>query len=258
MRMKISDELAEKVSDELLQKELEQKAVYSSEFSTDEMPEEKRQRLFNETDIEKMANFFQSDIKAFVKKPSKSKITQFMKENDITKCSWMDIRDKILTMIRLEKTKAGVHPAIPSQLEIYKNNEKNLDKIEIIANENMHDKRHYCYFCGESQSRIWRHMKFMHRNEPEVKKMEGVPQEEVLKVADILKARGNYKHNMKVIQEGKGYFVVTRVQKGIEDSPDNYASCQYCFRYFRKDCHPRHVKKCELRPDNAPVPAKVG
>ena len=77
--------------------------------------------------------------------------------------------------------------------------------------------------------------------------------EEYYKSSTLMKNKGNYEHNMKVIQEGKGFFVVAR-SPNPEDSQrlDHtvYEACPYCYSFYSFVNIASHIRKCNFKPAN--------
>ena len=127
----------------------------------------------------------------------------------------------------------------------------------------VHNKRQYCLYCEQSFSKISSHLLNCHMMEEEVKKlfetkgeigdtdMEKKRKEKERKDRfELLRNKGNFIHNERVLREGVGELIlVRRPTKNFDVS--EYGPCSYCLGYFKKSdlgkhqtnhCHFRHGK----------------
>ncbi|XP_030833631.1 uncharacterized protein LOC115926148 [Strongylocentrotus purpuratus] len=112
------------------------------------------------------------------------------------------------------------------------------------------DKPQYCKFCSQPQKKLPRHLLTpQHVNETEVQQW--IATKDMKEKANLLaKMRnyGNYRHNVKVLQENKGTLIVAYRPKYDVD-PEEYLPCSHCYAFYSKDDLYRHVHRCKLRPD---------
>lgn len=109
-------------------------------------------------------------------------------------------------------------------------------------------KTHYCTFCSKGQKKIVRHLQKKHLNEPEVVKLKGLTEGSAERKRWIayLKNLGNFKHNLKTIQEGKGTFIVARKPKGLFRHED-FEACPNCYVFFSIGELVKHAKTCPMK-----------
>ena len=107
------------------------------------------------------------------------------------------------------------------------------------------DKRHYCVFCKKPQTKMARHLMRKHDGEKEVAHVICLPKKSK-KRAQILEQlcrRGDYYHNITVLQKGKGEIVTYR-QPSEHTDAENYLPCNICYGFFLKTVLWRHEKVC--------------
>lgn len=68
------------------------------------------------------------------------------------------------------------------------------------------DKRHYCVYCKKPQSKMARHLQWRHGNEKEMALAICLPPKSKMRCQrlDQLCRKGNYYHNIEVLQKGQG------------------------------------------------------
>ena len=96
--------------------------------------------------------------------------------------------------------------------------------------------------------RIARHLR-SHSKEDVIKDLEGKTKRESDKILDQLRKEGDYKHNIKVLAENKGFLILPRrpSQDDAEKySYEDYLPCHKCKGFFLKHNLWRHNKKCKL------------
>lgn len=111
------------------------------------------------------------------------------------------------------------------------------------SNKRIWDKRHYCLFCGNPQSKITRHYQTRHQDERAVIEIQACSdqKEKGLKI-DKLRNLGNHVHNVDVMKKGSGIFVVNHRPSSHTGKVENYVPCNYCYAYILKSEMYRH--KC--------------
>jgi hypothetical protein len=106
-------------------------------------------------------------------------------------------------------------------------------------------KTQFCTFCSKGQDKIVRHLEEQHSKESEVKMMKraGNKTAEKKKLIGFLKYRGNHEHNLKVIDDGFGDFIVgRRPPNGAKVNYLHYAPCPDCLEYLTRTELYRHKK----------------
>ena len=107
------------------------------------------------------------------------------------------------------------------------------------------DKKHYCVFCKKPQTKMARHLMRKHSNEKEVAQVICLPLKSKKRTQTLeqLRRRGDYYHNITVLQEGKGEIVTYR-QPSEHTDAENYLPCNICYGFFLKTELWRHEKVC--------------
>ncbi|XP_044040966.1 uncharacterized protein LOC122870667 [Siniperca chuatsi] len=110
------------------------------------------------------------------------------------------------------------------------------------------DKRHYCLYCGQSDLKMARHLQ---RNHMEIQDVayafsfpSGSKDRKVL--LEQLRNKGDFKHNTKVLEKGRGQIVTWR-QPSDEVSVKDYLPCQYCYGMFAKKVLRKHHCTCRSK-----------
>ena len=134
------------------------------------------------------------------------------------------------------------------------------DSIEVVTCSKVEgrrkwDKVFYCYYCQKAQKKISRHLKTMHKDEPEVIKML-IAEEEEEKEVLLCKLRnlGNHVHNCTVLREGKGKLLVG-YRPSVKSAPQDYVPCEHCLGYFSKGTLWKH--QCPVKRTKTPQESKV-
>lgn len=118
-----------------------------------------------------------------------------------------------------------------------------------------YDKVNYCTFCfNEIKGKISRHLLCSkHRHCLRSSEIRLLPKKSKNRVAklEILANEGNFKHNIKVLQEQKGELVVGR-RSNRDDSntvrhPKHYLPCEYCLKFVLRRHLWEHIHRCEIR-----------
>jgi len=106
-------------------------------------------------------------------------------------------------------------------------------------------------------SRLLRHFKDRHSNEPDVIRMLLEKDETKQKKAwQVLKNLGNNRHNAEVMWKSEGELVVARAPANQSQwDPDSYAPCDLCFNWFKEDELYRH--NCPCKTDASVVRVEV-
>ncbi|KAF5899327.1 nucleoporin p54 isoform X1, partial [Clarias magur] len=115
-------------------------------------------------------------------------------------------------------------------------------------NKRAWDKRHYCLYCGQSNLKIARHLERKHMEIKDVAYAFSFPvrSEERKVLLEQLRNKGDFKHNSKVLEEGKGQ-LVTWKQPTDKVSVKDYLPCQYCLGMFSKKDLWRHQLSCRCK-----------
>lgn len=126
--------------------------------------------------------------------------------------------------------------------------EINLGEIIVVGNgPEAKYKRHYCYYCGKDQTVLNRHFRLKHKSEEDVSWAISVASmKKRLEMFEHLKWKGNHHHNIAVMKQKSGYFVVSR-RPGENETGQytDYGPCYACFKYLTKTELGKHQKNCK-------------
>ncbi|XP_062291642.1 uncharacterized protein LOC133996101 isoform X2 [Scomber scombrus] len=109
--------------------------------------------------------------------------------------------------------------------------------------------RNYCYVCGESKSKISRHL-FTHRNEEaDIAKVFALRRKskERKRLLNELRNRGNYKHNQTVLKSNQGQLKLIRKSSISNTDKKELAVCLYCKGMHVRKHMWRHLQKCPAK-----------
>jgi hypothetical protein len=77
-------------------------------------------------------------------------------------------------------------------------------------NKRVNNFYHACFYCGKIMSAISKHLR-THRKEKDVKVIDGTEDKDKRNALwDLLRNKGDHKHNMKVLQAKKGQMIIGR------------------------------------------------
>ena len=133
------------------------------------------------------------------------------------------------------------------------------------------NKPQYCVFCKEKKSKMGRHLFDQHAEKSEVAAIMAITPNKKLDAPLIMKSkkqqrndmlavlrkRGNYDHNIKVIDTGEGEIVTEKRPDPTHPHPHtDYLPCETCFGFYHKNDLRKHRIKCPER-RGSHVPARV-
>lgn len=120
----------------------------------------------------------------------------------------------------------------------------------------MYCKKQYCLYCKLGFIKMARHLERAHQDKPEVARAISFPKgsKERQLHMEHLRNKGNFAHNVEVLNTGVG-MVVPRKQPKDESQVGNFLHCAYCQCLFVKKVLWRHMKICKFKPS---VPLKPG
>ena len=119
-----------------------------------------------------------------------------------------------------------------------------------------YDKVMYCLYCSKPQTRVSRHLKVHHRDQPDVVKyMTAKTQEEENYHLTMMRNKGNHRHNYDVMEKGEGQLVVVYRPNHNAD-PKDYRPCRYCFGWFARKEAWQH--KCVANTEKGEGKSKKG
>lgn len=110
------------------------------------------------------------------------------------------------------------------------------------------DKSHYCLYCGQSNLKMARHLQRKHMEIKDVAYAFSFPtgSKDRKILLEQLRNRGDFKHNSKVLEKGRGE-LVTWKQPSDKASVQDYLPCPYCYGMFSKKDLWRHESSCKSR-----------
>ncbi len=121
--------------------------------------------------------------------------------------------------------------------------EDDLKEIVILSVEMNKTKLHYCPFCHKPSAKLPRHLRLCHGQEEDVLKMEEMPRNELDNHMRALQLRGDHLHNIQVLKQERGHFIVARRPKSSETlTHKDFLPCPFCLRYLTKHQLSRHEK----------------
>ena len=111
-----------------------------------------------------------------------------------------------------------------------------------------HQKRNYCVYCEEPQTKIARHLERKHGDKREVASamMYAKKSKERREQLDLLRKQGNRAHNIDALTKGEGTLVPCKQQSDAKGNPKDYQHCFACFGYFKRKSLWKHAKRCSL------------
>lgn len=157
-----------------------------------------------------------------------------------------------------ESVKSMVHK-LPHVSEKSKDRNGSLANSELLptkklksssSKKKVYSKMQFCTFCFKKvSSKISRHLLNVHKQEERVQEIlllkKRSPQR--IKLLQVLANEGNFKHNITVIQSGKGEIVVGRSSELRKKTASNFTACEFCKKWGSKKNMWRHSQTCLLR-----------
>lgn len=122
------------------------------------------------------------------------------------------------------------------------------DVPKVDGSKKYHQKRNYCIFCHEPQTKIARHLERKHGDKMEVANavMYAKKSKERRNQLALLRRQGNRAHNIDALTKGKGTLVPCKQLGNGKSSPKDYQHCFACFGYFKRKYMWKHAKRCSL------------
>ena len=126
--------------------------------------------------------------------------------------------------------------------------------VTVVVDKALKRKRQACCYCGELTQKLPRHMTRHHPKEEEVAVALSYPSGSTERKAawHKLRSRGNYHHNMTVMDVGEGDFIVARKpnQSLARDvTVKDFLPCPHCRGFYRKQELWKHTTSCKLKSD---------
>ena len=121
---------------------------------------------------------------------------------------------------------------------------------QFMKSKRVYDNYHCCCFCGKLSSNIIKHLR-THKEESEVAYMLNLEMmktkeadAEVQKMRKVLRQRGDYAHNIDVIQRQCGEMILTRRERCDEFNSTWYRPCPHCLEWLRISSLKKHSPTC--------------
>ncbi|KYN04691.1 hypothetical protein ALC62_04433 [Cyphomyrmex costatus] len=107
-------------------------------------------------------------------------------------------------------------------------------------------KQYYCIFCSKLQTQFARHLRTVHRNEPDVKKFTALPKTnpERKQIISSLRKNGNFKFNTNSKLNNGQLIVSRRPNDKYNKLATDFTACSKCKGYFTKHSIRHHSRKC--------------
>lgn len=133
------------------------------------------------------------------------------------------------------------------------------DTILVQASQKRHgkrvyNKRQYCVYCKKACAKMARHLERAHHDKVDVAQAISLPKGslERRKQLDYIRNRGNYAHNVAVLESGRGELVPFKRPNKDAQGKD-FMHCAYCQALFTRKVLWRHMRICKLKPGSIPV-----
>ncbi|XP_051263463.1 uncharacterized protein LOC127367551 isoform X29 [Dicentrarchus labrax] len=122
----------------------------------------------------------------------------------------------------------------------------------------IYNKKQYCLYCKLGVVKMARHLERAHQNKPEVAQAVSFPKgsKERRMHLEHLRNRGNFAHNIDVLNSGVGN-LVPRKQPKQDCQAKNFLHCIYCHGFFTKKVLWRHMTICKFKPGVSQKPGKT-
>ena len=115
-----------------------------------------------------------------------------------------------------------------------------------LTGERIYDKIHYSIlqFAGK---KIGRHLETRHKDELDIKMLQGLAKKEKLRQLDWLRILGDFYRNMVVLRTGGDLIVWWRPDKDAIVNVNDYIPCKFCLAFLLKSDLWKHVQGCPFK-----------
>ncbi|XP_017577082.1 uncharacterized protein si:ch211-266o15.1 isoform X1 [Pygocentrus nattereri] len=123
-------------------------------------------------------------------------------------------------------------------------------KVKTVGAQRPYGRKQFCVFCKRPVTKIARHLEMRHSKEKDVAHALSFPKGSKTRhlLLQQLRNKGNYQHNIKVLQNGSGEIIPLKRTKKNTSSND-YKSCPDCLGFFLKSESCRHQRSCKMKKD---------
>lgn len=136
------------------------------------------------------------------------------------------------------------------QLDVPKPTISDFRNIEVSAFTGLPKKTFFCPYCHNFVSKFARHIEFVHKNEPAVKKLRSLPKNNAERklLIDTIRKHGMFLHNTQACYNTGQLLVTRRPTIAQKRSSDDYLSCANCRTFITKNKLRAHYRKCTRKP----------
>lgn len=112
-----------------------------------------------------------------------------------------------------------------------------------------YNKIHHCLYCNKEVQKMSKHLKNKHSNEIDVAKALSckVNSKERKVQLDYIRNKGNFAHNLKVLESKEGRLIPCKQPKKETEGAE-YLHCVHCYGLFKRKAMWRHFQVCKLNP----------
>ncbi|KAK0144115.1 N-lysine methyltransferase KMT5A-A [Merluccius polli] len=124
--------------------------------------------------------------------------------------------------------------------------------LKKVGGTRCYNKKHHCLFCGKEVQKMSRHLLRKHSDDVEVAKAFTLPKKskERRLQLDHIRNKGNYEHNMEVIESQKGKLIPSKQPTEKTEGAD-FLHCVHCYGLFKRKALWRHFKVCKFQPETS-------
>jgi hypothetical protein len=117
-----------------------------------------------------------------------------------------------------------------------------------------YDKKLACYFCEKILlQKMKRHLETVHKEEPEVESILSKPKAQQELLFASLVCRGNFNHNVRILDQGVGELIVGR-RPTTAMKPEDYLPCIHCLSFYLSRDLYAHTASCRFKPRESNEP----
>ena len=141
-------------------------------------------------------------------------------------------------------------------IEYHKPDELTIDtkmiNVQVHSNDSkrIYDKVSSCFYCGKDVIKLSSHLLNVHSDENLIKEINAMPKRSNKRklALEKLRLKGNFVHNMKVLQQKTGtLYLLRRPSRNILRKHSHYIPCIYCLGFVHKLQACKHMNKCPHR-----------